>query len=104
MAKLRITIGFATSIERKPGVFVEEIVEKPYTGDLFKNTMTNTSGQSVNPNLSLSNKFSMLVDDFSKQNHSKIRYAVLWGCKWNVSNMEIQEKRLVLIIGSKYHE
>lgn len=104
MAKLGTTIGFAISQEKSSGVFIEAIEERYYVGEIFKNTMSSYSNQSVNPNLSLSNKFSMLVDSFSKDNHQKIRYAVFWGSKWKVTNIEIEGKRLILTIGGKYNE
>ena len=103
MAKTPLTIGFATTQETSPDVFTELIEEKIYVGDLFRQKQSNMSGDSVNPNLKLSNTISILADDYMRSNSKNIRYVVLWNNKWSVSNIEIQEKRLLLYIGEVYN-
>lgn len=102
MAKLKINIGFANQNETSPGVFEDTYEEKPYICELFRQSISNTSETSVNPNFSLGNRISIVVDDFLKNNISKLRYIVIWNNKWKVSKGEIEEKRLIISFGEVF--
>lgn len=104
MAKWYGGIGFECSVEKVPGVWVEEIQERPYFGDLIRNTRRWQSGEYLNDNLTVSNQISVVADPFACQNFHRIRYVEFMGAKWKVSSVEVQYPRLVLEVGEVYNE
>lgn len=103
MAKYYGVIGYAETVETSPDVWVEQIVEREYYGDVLRNTRRLQSADQVNDNVTINNQISVISDPYAYQNFHKIRYVTWMGTKWKVSNVEVQFPRLVLDIGGEYH-
>lgn len=104
MAKYAGKIGFGIAKQGAPGVTKDTIVEREYKGDLLRsNKNLNESDNGVNDNLKLSNRVSIVADDFANQNASVIRYVKVGGVRWKVSNIEVVPPRLILSIGEVYN-
>lgn len=104
MAKFYGKIGFSNQqVETKPGVWKNEIVEKTYFGDVFKNTKSYQNSGNVNDDVRISNEISIVADIFANEHYSDICYVELNGAKWKVTNISIQYPRLVLTIGGVYN-
>lgn len=104
MARYYGVIGFADgSVETVPGVWDEVIVERPYFGDVTRNTRRLQSGEYVNDNITVSNEISIVSDPYALQNFHAIRYISWMGTKWKVTSVEVQYPRLILSIGDEYH-
>ena len=103
MAKFYGAIGYATSTETAPGVYEESIVEKNYYGDIIKNSGRNQSSNQINDDLMISSQISIISDPYADSNYQNIRYAIMNGTKWKISNIDIQYPRLVLTLGGLYH-
>ena len=103
MAKWFGKIGYAETVESKPGVWKEQITEREYFGDLLRNSRRLQSSSSLNDNVTISNEISILADQFAYQNFHSIRYAEFTGTKWKVSNIEVQYPRLILTLGDVYN-
>lgn len=105
MAKFYGNIGFAEQVETRPGVWVEQIVEKPYCGDLtrYPNISIGQSSTDVNSNINISHNISIVADLYAKQNSQYMRYATIMGAKWKITNIEIQYPRLILTVGGLYN-
>lgn len=103
MARFCGTVGFAETVETKPGVWVEQIVERTYYGDIVRNMrrLQNTSG--LNDNIETSNNVSIVADPFATQNFHAIRYVTYMGNKWKVSSVDVQYPRLILTMGGIYN-
>ncbi len=103
MAKWFGTIGYCKTVETSPGIWTEEIIERKYFGDILQaNRRTQTTNQ-VNDNLTISNRLSVVSDPFAMENSVWIRYVVLMGAKWKVTDVEFQHPRLVLTVGGLYN-
>lgn len=103
MAKYAGDIGFATLTEIRKGVTVESITPRRYRGDLIKNSRRlQSSGQALD-DLSLANEISIVADPYARENFHMIRYAVFMGSKWKVTNVTVQEPRLILTLGGVYN-
>jgi hypothetical protein len=96
-------IGYATTVEVEAGVFVEQIVEKQYYGDVIRNKRTLREGENLNPDISLQNSISVVADANLFGNFLAIRYISWMGNLWTVSDVEIQVPRLVLRLGGVYN-
>lgn len=103
MAKFYGPIGFATTIETRPGVWEEKIVERYYRGDVIRNTRRLESADQVNDNINIANEISILADPFANGNFHSIRYAAFMGTKWKISNVEVRYPRLTLTLGGVWN-
>lgn len=93
-----------TTTETAPGIFKEKVTERKYCGDILKSTRRwETSQDSINPNLNISNTISILSDDFCRKHLGDIRYVEFAGCFWDVSNIDIEYPRLRITVGGVYH-
>lgn len=100
MAKWCGMIGFADGqVEVRPGVWQEQIVEKRYYGDHYRNTRLLQNSGGINDNINIANQISIIADPYANQNFHSIRYVEFMGSKWKVTNVEVQYPRLILAIG-----
>lgn len=103
MPKFYGSIGYAISKETAPGVWVEDIVEHDYSGDVYRNTRKLQSGNQVNDSIDISNEISILSDPFANENFHSMRYVTYMGAKWKVSSVEVRYPRLILTVGGLYN-
>lgn len=103
MAKFYGKIGYASTVETKPGVYEEQIIERSYYGDLIRNTRRLQSADQVNDDINISNEISIVADPYATNNFHTMRYAVFMGTKWKISNVEVSYPRLILTLGGVYN-
>ena len=103
MPKFCGNIGYAISKETTPGVWIEDIVERQYFGDVYRNTRKLQSGNQVNDSIDISNEISILSDPFTNENFHSMRYVTYMGAKWKVSSVEVRYPRLILTVGGLYN-
>lgn len=103
MAKFYGKIGYASTVETKPGVYEEQIVERSYYGDLIRNTRRLQGADQVNDDINISNEISIVADPYATNNFHTMRYAVFMGTKWKISNVEVSYPRLILTLGGVYN-
>lgn len=103
MAKISGVIGYSTSFETAPGVWEPSIVERPYYGDLIKNTRRLQSTDKVNDDINISNEVSIVADPYAMTNFHTMRYVQFMGAKWKITNVEVQYPRLILSLGGLYN-
>jgi len=104
MAKFYGQIGFSNTVETDPGVWEEQIIERPYYGDLTRNTSRYEQSGGVNDNITINNSISIVADPYATTNFQKMRYVVFLGAKWKINNAEVQYPRILLSIGGEYNE
>lgn len=103
MAKFHGMIGYAQSVETARGVFSDQITEREYYGDVIRESKQWTNGGTVNDNLVINNRISIVADDFANTNFSAMRYVIWNGVYWRISNIEAQRPRLILSVGGVYN-
>ena len=104
MAKFCGIIGYAITRETEPGIYVEEIVENEYYGDVIRNTRRLREAAKVNDDINISNQISIVADPFANNNFHAMRYIMFMGAKWKIIEVEVQYPRLILSIGGLYNE
>ena len=104
MSKFYGAIGYAIQEESVPGVWVENIIERYYRGDILKLQERWQASEHVNDNLTIDNKLSIISDPFAYENLTYIRYVIWMGVKWKIKSIEINRPRLTLYIGGVYNE
>lgn len=91
--------------EVEPDVWESAPKTVQYYGDVLKNYKSNQSSQdSTNGDISVSNQISILADPYLVNNFHKILWVTFGGAKWTVNSVEVRPPRLLLTIGSLYVE
>lgn len=103
MAKFFGSVGYAETIETRPGVRKEKIVEYSYYGDFIRNTRQLQSSNSLNDDINVANEISIVADPFARANFYRMRYVTYMGVKWKISKVEVGYPRLILTIGGVYN-
>ena len=108
MARFYGEIGFLKTEEtdpvEHPGVWEPILTERPYYGDVMRNTRRwDPNGNSTNDNLVINNTISIVADSFAERNMGAMKYVKWRGERWVITSIEIQRPRLILTIGGLYN-
>ncbi|MBO7449808.1 MAG: hypothetical protein J6U54_05510 [Clostridiales bacterium] len=103
MSKFYGEVGYAPTVETRPGVWEEVIIPRNYYGDVTRNMRRYQSADKLNDDLVVNNQISIVADPYALQNFHLIRYVEWMGTKWKVSNVDVQYPRLILEIGGVYN-
>lgn len=104
MAKWCGKIGFSAGTkETAPSVYVEDIQEKSYIGDLIRSARRLQTTDKVNDDIDVSNEISIVADPYAMNNFHSIRYVTFMGTKWKVTSVDVQYPRLNLSLGGVYN-
>lgn len=103
MAKWYGVIGFSETVETTPGVYVEQITERHYYGDVIRNSRRLQSSDQLNDDVNVSNEISIVADPYAVQNFHTMRYIEFMGTKWKTTNVEVRYPRLILTVGGVYN-
>lgn len=104
MAKWYGVIGYAETVETKPGVWTEQITEREYYGDLIRNTRRLQTADQLNDNIAISNDISIVADPYAYNNFHSMRYAKFMGVAWKITNVDASQRpRLLLTLGGEYN-
>jgi hypothetical protein len=99
------TVGYADSVETPSGsgVWVDQITEAQYYGDVIRNTRKLDEGESLNDDISVNNDISIVADQYANEHFFKIKYVSWSGVLWTVTLVEVKSPRLILSLGSVYN-
>ena len=104
MSKWYGKIGFSAGTkESAPSVYVEDIQERSYVGDLIRNARRLQTTDKVNDDIDVSNEISIVADPYAMNNFHSIRYVTFMGTKWKVTSVDVQYPRLNLSLGGVYN-
>lgn len=106
MNKFYDVVGYGETVESPSGsgVWVDEITEYSYFGDVVRNIRRNDSADSVNTDLTVSNAISVVADQYANENFSAIRYVRWNGIRWTVTTVDASKPpRLILNLGKVYN-
>jgi hypothetical protein len=105
MARFFGRVGYGESVEKvdAPGVWVDDIVERSYFGDVIRNARNLREGENLNADLSVQNSISIVADAYANDHFFAIRYVEWAGALWTVSSVEVQSPRLLLRLGEVYN-
>ena len=104
MAKFYGPIGYGMTTETSPGVWTDSIIERNYRGDVLQNYRKVSQGESINDNIDVSNRLSIISDPFAMQHFHTIKYVKWMGAAWKVTTVDASQRpRLILTIGGVYN-
>ena len=97
-------IGFNETVEEEPGVWVPKVVPRDFYGDILRKSFKEQQADKINADMHVTNKLSVVADEYLQNNFHKIAYVTFSGAKWTVSDVEVTFPRLTLSLGSLYLE
>lgn len=105
MAKYFGNIGFVKSVEDpdKPGFWRETVETRPYYGDVLTHQFKNTTPTYINGEITLSNSFSIVADEYANANFGYMKFIEYKGTAWSISNIEVEYPRLIINVGGVYN-
>lgn len=105
MARYSGVVGFGENVETPPGSgnWVDVMTERPYRGDVVRNTSRPQTGDKVNDDIVVVNQLRIVADDYAIEHYSDIKYVSWLGDLWTVTSVEVQVPRLTLSLGSVYN-
>lgn len=105
MEKFYGKVGYCVTTEDPvgSGIVKDVVTERKYYGDVLRNSTRWQSSDSINDNLTVSNRISILADAYAYQNFSLIKYVEWMGVLWKVDSIEVERPRLILSLGGEYN-
>ncbi len=103
MAKYYGTIGFSKTIEKVPGVWSEEIIERRYKGQVIRNARRWETAETLNDNIKINNAISIMADSYLFNNIYAIKYVTWMNTRWKITDIEIERPHLKLTLGGLYN-
>lgn len=103
MPKFYGKVGFVDTVETSTGVYENVPEERFYYGDITSVSKRWQTTENVNDDIRLEENISILADDYSIRNSSRIRYVIIDGIAWRVTNIVPARPRLILYIGGLYN-
>lgn len=103
MAKFYGIVGFAETVQVKPGVWKDVIVEKKFYGDEIRPSRRLDEVEKVNMDISTNTSLSIVADSYANEHAFAIRFVEWAGVLWTVTSVDIQRPRLVFRLGGIYN-
>lgn len=104
MPKFHGRIGFAVQQQIEPGVWDNVIVERPYFGEVIRDTLEVVGGQAVVSESKTANSFRIVADLYASDNFMDMEY-VLWRERYfTVTQVQVEARpRMIVRIGGVYN-
>ena len=99
-------IGFVDSVMgtgERAGIWEDVPVERHYYGDILQNYRRWDKGEDILDDLTFSNKFSVLADNYIMKNQFKMKYIIWNGARLKITNVELQWPRILISVGGLYN-
>lgn len=103
MSKYYGAVGYTTTVETRPGIYEPTIIEREYTGDVIRHQRNWQAAESINDDIVLSNRISIVADDYAYENIGNMRYVTFLGKPWKVKSVDFERPRLVITLGGIYN-
>lgn len=98
-------VGFVNTTEQSPGVYLPVTTERKYIGDVLRNTTRwDPNSETVNDDLKVNHRVSVVADSYMDENLGFMKYVVLNGVKWRIVSLSIERPRIMLELGEMYNE
>lgn len=104
MGKFRCKVGYGIPTETSKGIWENVLIERYYRGDILQDQTRWDSSSDINDNLNISNRFSIVADNFMRANRMHILYIVIDDIRWKVHNIDLSNRpRIIFTISGVYN-
>lgn len=97
MAKFSGKIGFGHEVEQSPDVWDLEFVERPYFGEVVRDTLERVGGQTVLGESKTANSFRIVADAYADTYFMDMKYVYWMGRYWEIRQVEILSRPRILV-------
>lgn len=104
MARFSGKVGYITQEETTPGVWTPKEKSRTMKGDIIRQVSNYTSGESVNDDISLNHRVSLVGDAYAFGNYFNMKWIQIDSQKWKISSIEVQRPRLIVTVGGLWNE
>lgn len=104
MARFSGKIGYGISTEVAVDVWSDVITERAYKIDTVRQSKSTVQSDSMTDDIRMDDRVSIVADEFSMTNYTRIKYVERAGSLWTVTAVEVQRPRLILTLGGVYVE
>lgn len=102
MAKFSGNIGFEKQVTSM-GITKKVINERFAKGDFLNEVWRHNQGPKINDDITVTNRISILADQYFNDNKHSMIYVVIDGIPWRISTIEVQRPKLILNVGRLYN-
>lgn len=104
MARYSGKIGFSETRDIGDGIYEEDIIEKPYRGDVLRYIFRQeTSQEKLLDDVKVSNEISIIADSYAMNNSHRMKYVTFIGARWKIASIDVQYPYLNLTLGGVYN-
>lgn len=103
MARFYGRVGFGHTVEVRPGVMEDVITERKLYGDVLRPGRRFEGDDKVHRDTKMTNRLSVLADDYAAENVYAIRFVEWKGVLWYVTNVDEERPRLIFSLGDVYN-
>ena len=103
MARFYGRVGFGHTVEVRPGVMEDVITERELYGDVLRPGRRFEDDGKVHRDTQMTNRISVLADDYAAENVYAIRFVEWKGVLWYVTNVAEERPRLIFSLGEVYN-
>lgn len=96
-------IGFSIQEETSPGIWNEVVVEKNYYGDIYNRSRKWQQSKDLIDDITITNEITITTDPYIIENLTNIKYVIIEGIKWKITNITLSAPRLTLSLGGIYN-
>lgn len=97
-------IAFRETEETAPGLWEENIIERPYYGEVLRQFRSlRTESKEINDDISIRNQISIVADQFAYNHFQSMIYVEFMGTKWKALDVEVVMPRLNITLGGEYN-
>lgn len=96
-------VGYIETEETSPGVHLPVEKQRFMRGDVLSATTRHPESDVVNSDITFSHRYSLVGDAYSFSHYMYLKWILVEGFKWEVSSVEIKDKRLLISIGGPYN-
>jgi hypothetical protein len=103
MAKVKVTVGYGSSVNLGAGVWDNSITNREYTGTVVSETSSLSDDESVVGTSTVSNSISILADEYAIKHFQEIKFIKWDGAYYTVTSVSVRRPRLTLNLGGVYN-
>lgn len=105
MARFYGLVGFSTTTETRPGIFVESYIERPYKGDVVRKSRRWENTEYLNDDVVINNDISIIADSFANSNFGTMRYVKWMSQTFEIASatIDVERHRIVLSLGGIFN-
>lgn len=96
-------VGYQIETEDTDSVWVKTMVAKSYFGDVIRNNTRRDTGDTINDQIDINNRISIVADPFAFENFQNMKYVEWLKQLWNIKSIELQPPRIILEVGGVYN-